>query len=67
MAFNTRYLIMNEEEIMKVNECVINTVKSFNDSDTVTIVGDPLHCSTDTSIKFAEHAKIWYRCNKFNL
>jgi len=57
MAFNTRYLIMNEEEIMKVNECVINTVKSFNDSATVTIVGDPLDCSTDTSIKFAEHAK----------
>ena len=57
MAFNTRYLLMNEEEILKVNECVIKKVKSFNDKDTITIVGDPLDCSTETSIKFAEHAK----------
>jgi 4-hydroxy-tetrahydrodipicolinate synthase len=57
MAFNTRYLIMSEEEIFKVNEIVIKTVKDFNDPETVIIVGDPLDCSTDTSIKFAQHAK----------
>jgi len=57
MAFNTRYLLMSEEEIYKVNECVIKKVKSFNDEKTIIIVGDPLDCSTDTSIKFAQHAK----------
>ena len=57
MAFNTRYLLMSEEEIYKVNECVVNKVKSFLDNETITIVGDPLDCSTDTSIKFSQHAK----------
>src|SRR6056300_784174 len=57
MAFNTRYLLMSEEEIYKVNECVIKKVKSFNDDETIIIVGDPLDCSTETSIKFAQHAK----------
>lgn len=57
MAFNTRYLLMNEEEIFKVNECVIRKIKSFNDKNTIIIVGDPLDCSTETSIKFAQHAK----------
>ena len=57
MAFNTRYLLMSEEEIYKVNECVINKIKGFNDKETITIVGDPLDCSTETSIKFAQHAK----------
>jgi len=58
MAFNTRYLLMNEEEIYQVNERVIKKIKSFQDPDTLIIVGDPLDCSTETSIKFAEHAKI---------
>lgn len=57
MAFNTRYLLMNEDEIYKVNECVIKKVKSFEDDETIIIVGDPLDCSTETSIKFAQHAK----------
>ena len=57
MAFNTRYLLMSEEEILKVNEVIIKTIKNFNDLETVIIVGDPLDCSTQTSIKFAQHAK----------
>ena len=57
MAFNTRYLLMSEQEIYRVNECVIKKVKSFRDVETITIVGDPLDCSTDTSIEFAQHAK----------
>lgn len=57
MAFNTRYLLMSEEEILQVNETVIKTVNGFNDPKTVVIVGDPLNCSTKTSIKFAKHAK----------
>ena len=42
---------------MKVNHTVVKTVKSFNDLNCVTIVADPLHCSTETSISFAKHAK----------
>jgi 4-hydroxy-tetrahydrodipicolinate synthase len=57
MAFNTRYLLMTNDEILKINRVVCETIKSFNDPDTVIIVGDPLHCSTATSIEFAKHAK----------
>ena len=56
MAFNTRYLLMSNKEIMDVNEFVIKTVKGLN-KDNIVIVGDPLHCSTQTSIDFALHAK----------
>ena len=56
MAFNTRYLLMTNEEIKQVNEFVIRTVKDLN-KDNIVIVGDPLHCSTQTSIEFAQHAK----------
>lgn len=57
MGYNSRFSILSDEEIMKVNETVATTVKSFNDSDCVTIIADPLHCSTDTSISFAKHGK----------
>lgn len=57
MAFNTRYLLMSEEEIYHVNQVVCETIKSFKDPETVIIVGDPLDCSTKTSIEFAKHAK----------
>jgi len=56
MAFNTRYLLMNNAEIFEINEFIIKTVKSL-DKNNIVIVGDPLHCSTDTSIEFAKHAK----------
>ena len=57
MGYNSRFSLLSEDEIRKVNEVVAITVRSFNDSACVTIVADPLHCSTATSIKFAEHAK----------
>ena len=57
MAFNTRYLIMDDDEVMEVNRVVCETVREFADPNCVTIVGDPLNCSTATSIKFAQHAK----------
>ena len=57
MGYNSRFSLLSEDEIMKINEVVSTTVKSFNDSCGVTIVADPLHCSTQTSIKFAKHAK----------
>ena len=56
MAFNTRYLLMSNKEIMEVNEFVIKKVKSLN-KDNIVIVGDPLNCSTNTSIQFAKHAR----------
>ena len=56
MAFNTRYLLMNNQEIKDINQFVIKKVKSLNPENLV-IVGDPLHCSTQTSIEFAKHAK----------
>jgi CMP-N-acetylneuraminic acid synthetase/dihydrodipicolinate synthase/N-acetylneuraminate lyase len=59
MAFNTRYLLMTEEEIFRTNEVVIDTVRALNDPECFVIVGDPLNCSTETSIRFAKHA--WER------
>ena len=56
MAFNTRYLLMTNEEIKEVNKFVIEKVKSLA-IDNIIIVGDPLQCSTKTSIEFAQHAK----------
>jgi len=57
MGYNSRFSILSDEEIMKVNETVATTVKSFNNSDCITIIADPLHCSTETSISFAKHGK----------
>lgn len=56
MAFNTRYLLMNNREIMDINEFIIKKVKSIDETNIV-IVGDPLNCSTKTSIEFAKHAR----------
>mgnify|MGYP003111868798 CR=1 FL=1 len=57
MAYNSRFSLLSDYEILKVNETVTSTVKSFNDDSCVTIVADPLHCSTETSIEFAKHAE----------
>jgi 4-hydroxy-tetrahydrodipicolinate synthase len=56
MAFNTRYLLMTNNEILEINKFIIKSVKTL-DPDNIIIVGDPLHCSTQTSIEFAQHAK----------
>ena len=56
MAFNTRYLLMNNREIMDINQFIIKKVKSLDETNIV-IVGDPLNCSTKTSIEFAKHAR----------
>jgi len=56
MAFNTRYLLMTNNEIKSINKFVIEKVKTLNNNNIV-IVGDPLNCSTQTSIEFAKHAK----------
>ena len=56
MGYNGRFSLLCDEEIMKVNEVVAATVNSFEDEECVTIVADPLHCSTETSIRFTQHA-----------
>ncbi len=56
MAFNTRYLLMTDDEIKEINKFIIKKVKFLN-SENIVIVGDPLNCSTKTSIEFAQHAK----------
>lgn len=56
MAFNTRYLLLSDEEIMQINAFIIKVVKKLN-LNNIVIVGDPLNCSTQTSIRFAKHAK----------
>jgi 4-hydroxy-tetrahydrodipicolinate synthase len=57
MAFNSRYLLMTDQEILELNRVVCETVKNFKDPETIIIVGDPLNCSTRVSIQFAKEAK----------
>ena len=47
---------MSNEEIKQINKFVIVVVKEL-DNNNLVIVGDPLNCSTQTSIEFAQHAK----------
>jgi len=57
MAYNSRFSLLSDNEIMTLNEVVTETVRSFDDDECVVIVADPLHCSTDTTIEFAKHAE----------
>ena len=56
MAYNSRYSQLNFTEIFELNEKCIRFVKKL-DRECVVVVGDPIHCSTRESIKFALHAK----------
>ena len=56
MAYNSRYSQLTDDEILELNGFVAKKVKSL-DTNHIVIVGDPIHCSTKTSIKFAQHAK----------
>jgi 4-hydroxy-tetrahydrodipicolinate synthase len=56
MAYNSRYSQLTHEEIRKLNEFCIRTVKKL-DRNNLVIVGDPIHCSTKESIEFTRHAR----------
>ena len=52
MAYNSRYSQLNNDEILELNQFCIKCVKSLNKNNII-IVADPIHCSTQESIKFA--------------
>lgn len=56
MAYNSRYSQLNESEILELNTFCIKKIKSLNNKNIV-IVGDPIHCSTETSLNFSLKAK----------
>lgn len=56
MAYNSRYSQLSDSEILQLNTFCIKYVKSLN-NDNIIIVGDPIHCSTETSLMFAQKAK----------
>lgn len=56
MAYNSRYSSLSEKEILELNGFVTRCVRAL-DPNALVIVGDPLHCSTDTSIAFARRAE----------
>lgn len=55
MAFNSRYSQLSDDEIRTLNSFVVKAVHQLG-SDVVTIVGDPIHCSTRVSTQFCQHA-----------
>ncbi len=57
MGYNSRFSLLSDEEVMWLNDVVARRVKEYNDPDCVSIVADPLHCSTATTIRFAKHAE----------
>jgi len=56
MGYNSRFSELSWDEIKKLNEFVVHTVKKL-DKDSIVIVADPLHCSTKVSLEFASHAE----------
>tara|TARA_B100000212_G_C27385019_1_gene538994 strand:- start:14770 stop:15735 length:966 start_codon:yes stop_codon:yes gene_type:complete len=55
MAYNSRFSELSFSEIKDLNQFVVNKVKTIDKSNIV-IVADPLHCSTEVSIDFCNHA-----------
>lgn len=55
MAYNSRYSQLSDDEIRSLNAFVVKAVHQLG-SDAVTIVGDPIHCSTRVSAEFCRHA-----------
>ena len=55
MAYNSRYSQLSGDEIRTLNSFVVKAVHQLG-SDVVTIVGDPIHCSTRASAEFCRHA-----------
>lgn len=56
MAYNSRFSELSWDEIKQLNEFVTKFVKKI-DTSNIVIVADPLHCSTDVSIDFCNHAE----------
>ena len=56
MAYNSRFSELSWEEIKQLNKFVVQSVKKI-DKQNIAIVADPLHCSTEISIDFCNHAK----------
>jgi len=58
MPYNSRYSQLNNQEIGELNKFAIETTKQLS-KDNIIFVGDPIHCSTQTSLEFAKSAKEW--------
>ena len=56
MAYNSRFGVLTDQEIMTLNRVTTEHIKN-KDQGCVVIIGDPIHCSTDQSIKFAKEGK----------
>tara|TARA_B100002019_G_C21225200_1_gene577003 strand:+ start:244 stop:1170 length:927 start_codon:yes stop_codon:yes gene_type:complete len=56
MGYNSRFSELSWDEIKQLNKFVTEEVKSYDDENFV-IVADPLHCSTDISLEFAQHGE----------
>lgn len=55
MAYNSRFSQLSDDEIRGLNAFVVKAVRQLG-SDAVTIVADPIHCSTRISMEFCQHA-----------
>jgi len=56
MGYNSRFSQLSWSEIQLLNRFVASTIKQLG-SDTISIVADPLHCSTAVSIEFCKHSE----------
>ena len=56
MVYNSRFTLLNEKEILKINVFCINQVKKLNNKNII-ICAEPYHCSTQQTIKYVNYFK----------
>ena len=56
MVYNSRFTLLDEKEILKINLFCIKQVKSLNNQNII-ICAEPYHCSTHQTIKYVNYFK----------
>ena len=56
MAYNSRFGVLTNEEIMTVNRVTTEHIKT-KDPECIVIIGDPIQCSTAESIRFTQEGE----------
>ena len=56
MVYNSRFTLLNEREILKINLFCIKQVKKLNNQNII-ICAEPYHCSTEQTVKYVNYFK----------
>ena len=56
MVYNSRFTLLSEKEILKINLFCIKQVKKLNNQNII-ICAEPYHCSTEQTVKYVNYFK----------